>query len=197
MKLIREIGAFFKSHWLHGLLVVPAIVGVTVVHEGMHGLAVRAQGGTIRDFVWLPTSGEWGHIRYVFASSTVYSSVLIALAPYLLWLALILLAVLLAFFNPPRSFRMASTVFIWLFLVPLADIANTALPYLSGTRNDFQSALGAPAPAIQLALLAAGGFFAALGFFVQRRLYGARRLSLPAYASLGALAALTICLISC
>ncbi len=44
--LLIEIGAYLKAHWVHGVLCLPAILTVTVVHELAHALAVLAQGGT-------------------------------------------------------------------------------------------------------------------------------------------------------
>jgi len=157
------------------------MIFVTLVHEAAHAGAVLIQGGQVLEFAWLPTSEEWGHIYYEFSPSSHYSSSFIGLAPYLLWLALVGLACLLSLRRRAYSFGAASSIFFWLYVVPLGDIGNTAFPYLRGSYNDFtypfllyHSLI--PGVAVASVLLAV-----VLGFGVQRRLYGESALSLGAY----------------
>jgi hypothetical protein len=193
MNLISEITAYLKSHWVHWMLILPAILTVTVVHELAHGFAVLAQGGVVTEFRWTPSTHEWGHIRFMFPAQTPYSGVMISLAPYGLWMTLCFVSILLTASTSTLPFWLSSSIFVWLFLVPLADTANTVVPYLFGAENDLLSALGQPTRPVVLMVILTGGLMATLGFFLQRRLYHARRLSLPAYSVLGCLA-MTLCL---
>jgi hypothetical protein len=75
----------------------------------------------------------------------------------------------------------SSTIFIWMFVVPLGDIANAALPYLLGSENDFTDAFGYPT-SLEWALIVLFGIAsAAFGMIMQRRLYRERALSLTGY----------------
>ena len=189
----QDIVRFFKGHWLHLLLAIPAVVGFTVVHELAHCAAVWIQGGQVTEFVWLPSPGEWGHMRYEFQRGVVYSPQFISLAPYLCWLLLCLLTGALSLRPRPWPFWFASTLFVWCFIVPLADIANAALPYLVWTSdNDLLHAFGQPALSIAAVLGIGATVLVCLGFPIQRRLYRERAVGLGAYSLLAACGAVGI-----
>jgi len=183
----QDIVRFFRGHWAHLLLAIPAVVGFTVVHELAHCAAVWMQGGHVTEFVWLPSSGEWGHIQYKFPPGVIYSGWLVSLAPYFCWLLLCLLTAVLSLKPRPWPFWFASTLFVWCFIVPLADIANAALPYLVWrSDNDFFHAFGAPTLPIAMVLGIGAAVLVCLGFPIQRRLYRERAVGLAAYSVLAA-----------
>lgn len=126
--LWREAGTFISTHWMHFLLLLPALIGVTVVHEAAHAVAVLGQGGVVPEFRCWPLAGHWGQIRYSFPAGAQYAATAISLAPYALWLALCALTALVALRRQARPFWLASTLFFWCLLVPLADVANTLVP---------------------------------------------------------------------
>ena len=193
----RDIVSFFRSHWPHLIIVIPAVFVFTAIHEFAHCIGVWIQGGQVTDFAWLPSGAEWGHMQFVFPPGTEYNAAVISLGPYAMWICFILLAGILSLKRTAWPFWFASTVFIWLFAAPLADIANTAVPYLLGNaQNDMQNALG---PAQFSYAMVAGVFFiaaAAYGFVLNKRLYRYRCIGLPAYCALAAAAALAICIIT-
>ena len=196
--LRTELAAFCKSHWPHLVLLVPAAVLVTVIHEAAHAGAVIAQGGTVTEFIYLPTGNNWGQIQYTFPSGMQYSSVAISLAPYALWAGLAATAALLSARRRAYAFWAASAILVWMFLAPLADIANAVAGYLPGKDNDLFHALGPPTPGIWAIWAALAGGAAIAGFFVQTRLYRTRALSARAYvvlcALLAGIVACTVCL---
>jgi hypothetical protein len=183
--MLPETLRFLRRHWPHLLLFVPGVIVVTVIHESAHAIAVLLQGGTVSEFIWLPSDDKWGSVSYDLPHGSERAAYLISLAPNLLWLLFATLACALSFRRQPCGYWQASFIYVWLFVVPLADIANTAFPYLTGKTNDFRSAFGPPA-ALAGPLVAA---FCALtfsaGYFLQRRLYRADRLSAPSYLALG------------
>jgi hypothetical protein len=186
-----ELGGFFRSHWPHFLLAVPGALLCTILHEGAHALAVILQGGQVTKFVWLPSIERWGYIQYQFPDQYHYSTFVIAVAPYCLWLLLILLAGVLSLKTNPFMPWVSSTIFIWMFVVPLGDIANAAIPYLLGSLNDFRDAFGFPT-GLQWALIVLFGIASAVfGMVMQRRLYRERALSVIGY-TLMALAGLAL-----
>ena len=179
--MFSEIRSFVLRHWLHLLLAVPGLILVTWMHEAAHAGAVLLQGGQVIEFVWLPDSELWGHIRYDLPPDGYFAPLLVGLAPYLLWLFIALVAFLLSLRRKPCSFWAASSIFFWLYLVPLADIGNTTFPYLRGGSNDFAYIFPPPTPLIWGMFALAVLIAAALGYGVQRRLYGEYVLSLRAY----------------
>lgn len=181
--MLHETLSFIRRHWPHLLMVVPGVVVVTILHESAHAIAVLLQGGTLSQFVWLPSTGKWGYISYDFPEGVSYSSLSISLAPYCFWLLLVILAAVVSFRREVIYWK-ASLLYFWSFVVPLADIANTAFSYLAGKNNDFRSAFGQPSVFVGLII----GLVCALtvigGYYVQRRLYGEDRLSAPSYLAL-------------
>ncbi|WP_395738135.1 hypothetical protein [Prosthecobacter sp.] len=180
--MLAEIWNFMRRHWLHMLLAVPGAVVFTLVHEGAHAAAVLVQGGTVLEFVWLPPGdGKWGYVAYDPPAQGSFSSLFVSLAPYLLWFFLAAVVALLSRRRRPFPFWVASSLYFWLFAAPLADVANTAFPYLVGRENDFSHAFGTPSWT-DLFLTAALTLLALVaGHLVQRRLYRAQGLGLPAY----------------
>ncbi|HEY1051751.1 MAG TPA: hypothetical protein VGE39_18395 [Prosthecobacter sp.] len=179
--MIREVLCFLRRHWPHLLLAVPGALLVTVLHEAAHAAVAMLQGGTLLEFVWLPGGGHWGYVSYDFPAGVPYSSFVISIAPYVLWLGFAALAMLLSLRRRKYAYWQASILYLWLFVVPLADIANAAFPYLRGQHNDFHSAFGPPSvydePLVGLACVMA----ITIGYWLQRRLYREEGLGLAAY----------------
>ncbi len=149
--------------------------------------------GRVIDFVWWPSGTEWGHMQYVFPSGTPYSPTAISLSPYAFWIFFCLLAWLLSFKRSAWPFWAASTLYIWLFVVPLADIANTALPYiLWDANNDFQRAFGPVRPMFTFLAIALAVSAVSAGFSMNRRLYRERAVGGRAYGILAVAAALLV-----
>jgi hypothetical protein len=183
MPVIVEILRFCKRQWYVLPAVIPALVLFTLFHEAAHAAAVLLQGGRVVEFIWLPTGGLWGHIRFHFADDN-YSPATIAAAPYVMWLAASIFAAVLSLSRYKFSFVLASFVFVWLYVAPAADIANTAFPYVMGSRNDFFGLFGGPSPSVTLILAACCLAYVIAGFFIQRRLYRQDALSGAAYLAL-------------
>ena len=192
-RLLSDIGRFFRWHWPHVLLAIPGAFVFTAAHELSHCAAVWLQGGVVTEFRWLPAGGDWGYMRYLFRAEQPYSTEVISLAPYACGLLLYVVAATLAMRTKPWPFWFASSLFIWFFVAPVADIANAASPYLLwNADNDFRDALGPVNLSILLILTALGVLLTAFGFMLQRRLYRERAISLPAYCVLAIVGALAI-----
>jgi len=181
MRTVAELWRFAKGHWHVPLLLPPMLIVFTILHEAAHALAVLLQGGRVTEFVWLPSRGEWGHIRYTFPNGVSWDHRLIALAPYLLALAAIALALLLCLRRRPWPHTIASMIFAWLYLAPLAELANVAGPWLLGKPNDLAAVIPHPRAAHTAILVTAAFVAVALGWPLQRRLYRDHALSTPAY----------------
>jgi len=182
--LPREVAGFLRRHWWHLLLLIPGALLVTIIHEAAHAAAVIAQGGTVTEFVWWPSHREWGHIQFTFPAGTHYSDFLISLAPGLLSVTLAVTTAAITFWRQPKSYAGASWVFVWLYCVPVLDVAYAAFPYLAGKQNDFAMAFGKPAAGSTVWIVLVALVFLALGYFVQRQLYREARLSPLAYLAL-------------
>lgn len=195
---LRQAWGFVRSHWGHLVVALPAVLAFTAVHELAHCLAVWVQGGRVTEFVWLPSGSEWGHMRFQFDPGVNHSSAAIAMAPYALWLGCGLVAGGLALRKTPWPFRTASIVYVWLFVAPTADIANTAVPYLMrGALNDFRDAMGPPRSTLWFAGILVALLATTYGFWLNRRLYRNGALDLPAYLALLAVGGGLIGLVSC
>lgn len=181
MRRASELLRFARSHWHVAGLLPFMLIAFTVLHEAAHGLAVWLQGGRVTEFVWLPTGGQWGHVRYVFETDKAYSRSLIALAPYVLALAMTGTAILLSLRRKPWPHAVAGMIFAWLYVAPLAEIANAVVPWLRGRPNDLSAVISGPGR-IHLVMTLVGIAVALLvGWVLQRRLYRARALSAAAY----------------
>lgn len=196
-QILNQVAWFFWGHRWHLLVAIPAVVGFTVFHELAHSVAVWVQGGAVTAFVWLPAGSEWGHMCYSFPPDADYSEVAVSLSPYAFWVCFCLLAGVLSLRRTPWRFRYASTIFVWLFIVPLADIANAAIPYLFwNADNDLREAFG-PVLSSTVIMAAVFGIIAVMGgFLINRRLYRERSLGFPAYGVLVVLAALLILVVN-
>ena len=184
----RELIDFARSHWLHGVLMVPAALLYTALHEALHALAVVAQGGRVVEFAWLPSAGEWGHVTCSFPPGSSPSDWTIALAPLLLPAALLSLGIAVALLGPPARAGLRRATLFWLFLLPAGDLVYTLLPYLLGSHNDLFAAFGPPMPSCWAASAAFGVALTALVHGAQRRLLGERAMSLATVLVLGCLA---------
>ena len=113
-----------------------------------------------------------------------------------MWTCVSLLAVILSVCWRKVAFWLGAFIFVWLYAVPIADIANGAMPYLAGENTDFYNAFGPPTVAFGAAVGALGGIAALVGYWVQRRLYGDYALSGAAYVILGGVVAVMAVLMS-
>ncbi len=179
--MLQEIWTFIRRHWPHLLLVAPGVLLVTIIHEGAHAAAVLLQGGTVLEFVWLPVADKWGYVSFDPPAMGPFSAFFVAIAPYLLWLSLAAVAAVLSLRRRQFAFSAASSLYFWMFVAPLADIANTAFPYLAGKHNDFMHAFGSASLSAWVLIVLLGALALVMGHLVQRRLYRAQGLGLPAY----------------
>ncbi len=183
--LWQDLVGFFKGHWPHLVLAIPMVVGFSVFHELAHCLAVWMQGGTVLEFTWLPDGDDWGRVEYIFSTGVDFNQAAVSLAPYGLWLLLVLVTWLLSLKRKAWSFWMASILFVWLYIAPVADIANAAISYvLWGTSNDLRDAFGPPDLPLKGGLAVLGVLLACLGFSIQKRLYRNRAMGMTAYCVL-------------
>lgn len=180
---------FLQRHWLHWLLLpVLAVTLYTGLHEAAHAFAVWIQGGHIETFRWLPNNESLGMVAYYFPRQTHYSERFIALAPYLMWLGLAGTVFLISFWLRSPHFYLYSSLFLWLYLAPLADIALAASGYaFFGMANDLYHAWGAPGLLGQLTVVALGLTVVFLSYGVHQRLYGETALPLSAFLSLASM----------
>ncbi len=194
--VILESWSFIRRHWLHLFLFAPGAILVTILHESAHALAVGLQGGTVSRFVWLPTGGKWGFVKYSFPEVDRVSSLVVSLAPYCVWLLFAILALVLGRARSTGGYWKASLIYMWLFVVPLADIANTAFPYLAGRQNDFSSAFGPPTIFGTMLILFLASMSLVVGYDLQSRLYGQNGLKGPSYAALSGLSLISILILT-
>lgn len=194
---LADIPRFLKSHWPHIVLAIPGAIAITAFHETAHCLAVWLQGGSVTSFVCFPSDGKWGEMGYEFAAGVPYSGALIAIAPYVASLALCLVALVLAARGRRWSFSVASAIFVWLFIVPVADIANASIPYLiRNADNDLRHAFGEVNPVAWVFAATLAMALAAVGYWIQSRLYRERAIRLPAYGILTFAGFFTILLVT-
>ena len=196
--VLQDIVSFFKGHWPHVILAIPAAVAFTAAHEFAHCFAVWMQGGSVTDVVWLPSGSEWGHMQYSFPSGVEYSAAAVSLSPYAFWVCSCLLAGILSLRRSVWPFWCSSTIFVWLFILPLADIANTAAPYfLCDTDNDFRHAFGPSQTTFAVVAMVFAVGVAICGFLLNKRLYRDRSVGFPAYCALATAAVLIVLAVSC
>jgi len=205
--IFREYLKFLRNHWIHLVLLIPAAIAYTFVHESLHALAVIVQGGKMVEFVWVPSPKEWGHVRYEFPEGHAYSELVILLVPYLLPLVLLLIGIILILrltFIPEFFGRTGSQVpqwkeraiYFWLFLIPVFDLAHAAVPYQLGASNDFYYAFGRPTLFSSYVISFSGAFLAFSGYVLQKRVYQKEQLSVQAYMVLAVLVVLIVMLLS-
>jgi len=197
--IFRECLKFLWNHWIHLVLLIPAAIAYTFVHESLHALAVIVQGGKMLEFVWVPSPEEWGHVRYEFPEGQAYSELVILLAPYLLPLSLLFIGIILIWrvtASRQAARWIGRSIYFWLILVPLFDLAHAAIPYQLGARNDFCYAFGMPTLFSSYVISFTGAFLAFGGYILQKRIYQSEQLSLQAYMVLAVLVVLLVVLMS-
>jgi hypothetical protein len=169
----------FWALFIPHLIVAPIalLTAVTFLHELAHAAAILALGGTVTQFSFLPSQGHLGHVQWQAPPGTTSSAhLLVSLAPYLMWSACAVGTIVVAWFSRGLHWLLASTIFVWGYVVPLADIAWN----LFSGRGDL-SVPGWEGVLVQ-ALGAAGlGLAYALGYFVQRRLFADRSVGVVGY----------------
>jgi len=192
---LQEITTFLRKHWIHLLISIPMLVGWTILHELAHCVAALILGGSITEFVWLPSGARWGHMEYIGPGFTKGMHQLVSLAPYLAWTGFTLFAFILTLRTKPYSFTCASTIYFWLFIFPTADTANAAIPYLLWeSQNDFSNAFGKSSLLIATVLSMYGTFMGFIGYWINRQLYGDIALGWRSYALLSTCTIMTISL---
>lgn len=195
--ILRELWAFIKPHWPHLIVAVPMVVGVTLLHESAHALAVVAQGGEVIEFRVLPTEENWGQVRYRFDPGQPFSQFAVSVAPYAMWVGFMLGAAVLSAASRGRwPMGQASTVMVWGYLIPWGDTVIHWVAWLFGRPNDFAQAFGAPGASDEAAFALAVVVVSVGGYFVQRGLYGARALRPAAYGALAVVTNLALCAIA-
>lgn len=180
----EEVVAFTRAHLAHLVILPVMAILVTTVHEAAHALAACAQGAEVTDFVVLPSNGLWGSMHYEPPRDSAFSLRAVAIAPYALWLGLACATGLTAVLAKRIPFWLASSLYVWGFVVPLGDIANAAFPYLLGARNDLLDACGPPTLASWVATCAGATSAVLVGYALSKRLYRDRAISPRAYAAL-------------
>lgn len=193
---LRRVSSYLWAHRIHIVLCVPMLFGVTVLHEAAHALAVILQGRTVTDFSVWPGNGNWGYIEWQSFPQTAPYPELVSLAPYLLWLALVTAAVAVSLVPASKPFWMASTVFVWLYAVPVLDIANAVVGYTLGPAGDLSAVFPSSTTVRVLAALVAVVAFVGTGFAVQQRLYGPQALRPMEYGFMSACSVLGIMLLT-
>ncbi len=182
--IFSEILRFLRRHLVHLLLFVPGISILVTVHESTHAVVALARGGTIQEIHLLPTRHNWGgNVSYKLpgAPKTSWD---VSLAPYMVCLALAVLTTGIAVRRAPKSYFVASSWFVWGFIMPLEDLLNTALMWSQGAHNDFYEALGPSSP---VGIFGTGTLIilcAAWGGRVQTGLYSDEKLSGRAWFAL-------------
>lgn len=180
-----DLVRFLRWHWLH--LVIAPLLGLTMItllHELAHAAGVILQGGSLLELRFLPTATAFGFVRYTFPPNAAFSAEAISLAPYLMWVCLAHLALLVALLWSSIPFWAASTAFLWLFAVPMGDCAMASVGYLLGSRNDLYHALGPTSVDMALMIALTGAVAFLLGFGLQRLLYRERALRWGGYSML-------------
>ncbi len=191
---LRELWAFLKPHWPHLIAAVPMVVGVTLLHESAHALAVVVQGGEVIEFRVLPSATHWGRVRYTFDAGQPFSRFAVSVAPYVMWLGCMLATAALSAMARGRwPMWLGATAMVWGYVVPWGDIFNHWASWLMGDVNDFTRAFGEPGPVGGLLFAVVVGAVVAAGYPVQRGLYGPRALRPVAYALAAVLITLLLC----
>jgi len=174
----RDLSYALIAFWPQ-LALAPALffVGVTFLHESAHALVAIALGGRVTEFAFLPGPHNLGHVRWEPpANASAWLGDLVSIAPYVMWSLLAAATAALAWLRGPLNRWLAAAVFFWCYFVPLGDIAWN----LYGGQGDLAvggldglilQAIGTPA------LLASF----AVGYLVQRRLFGRRAVRVRGY----------------
>ena len=167
--------AYFAPHVLLAPLFL--FVGVTFLHEMAHAGMALALGGRVEELAFLPSAAGLGHVRWhPPPGAGVVEHTLVTLAPYLMWSGVAGTVVSFAALPNRLHWVAASTLFLWGYVVPLGDIAANLFAgagdlHLPGAEGLAVQALGAG-----LLLVSA-----ALGYWLQRRLFGEHAVSVGGY----------------
>lgn len=109
------------AHRWHILLFpILALTAVTFLHELAHAVMVWLQGGEVHELSFLPTAHELGHTSYRLGPGG--DEALVAFGPTLLWLGVSAVSALWALLAPPTWRPLGRALFVWGYLVPLADV---------------------------------------------------------------------------
>jgi len=161
------------------LALAPALffVGVTFLHEAAHAAVALALGGRVTEFAFLPGPHNLGHVRWEPPPhAPAWMGPLVSVAPYLMWSLLAAATAALAWRRVRVNRWVAAAIFFWCYFVPVGDIAWN----LYGGRGDL--AVGGTDGVIVQAIGTAALIAAfALGYGVQRRLFGALAVGPRAY----------------
>jgi hypothetical protein len=172
--------------WPH-LIALPVMFFVfTALHESAHALAVIVQGGEIIEFSIIPTADVYGYIQYRFPEHSTASSWFVSVSPYLMWLGVMVATSALAFVRL-WNWWFGSTMFLWGYLCPWLDIYLHWCRFQAGVRgplSDFSHAFGEPAAWGWVLLAVMATSVAVWGYYLHRRLYHDRYLSVPGYVAL-------------
>ena len=172
MDVIRDGLAWLSLHRWHLLATPVMLIVFTVIHESAHAAAAWAQGAVVTSFTIVPTSARWGQITYVVPEGRTVDAFTVSIAPYLLWLACMGIAIAGCIRRGSPPFWLGSTLFIWFYIGAFLDIANAWIGWLNGYENDFQHALGWPSLLDRPAFVLVWLMVMAIGYTLQRKLYG-------------------------
>jgi|GEM_PF-1999649 len=147
---------------------------VTFLHELAHAGCALALGAKVTEFVFLPTKGgPLGHMSWDPPRNAIpFFADWVAIAPYIMWGVCIAAVVVIAAL-PQRLHRwFAAFLFLWLFTVPLGDIAWNLL----STNGDLAYGF-----VWQVLMLVGCVGVWGLGHIVQRRLFHERAVGVFGY----------------
>lgn len=158
-------------------------LGVTFLHEVAHAAAALALGGRVTELAFLPGAENLGHMRWdPPAGAPGWFGEVVSVAPYLMWSGFAAATIVVAALPNRLHWLLASTLFFWWYVVPLGDIGWNLLSgggdlALGGLDGLFLQLVGS------IALVVAY----AIGYFVQRRLFGERAVDVAGYVASSAL----------
>lgn len=194
--MLQEIKTFLFRNWWHLILFIPGAYAITFLHELAHAIPVWLQGGEVVEFVWYGGNTEyWGHISYTFPENIEYNSFIISIAPYTLAFMIFVITFLVSLNVKSINYIFASCVFIWLIVVPLAEIAYALFPYnLYGKKNDLMYAFGEPTFTVSIftfGLTVIGVLFA---YIAHKKLFHPKVLSFKSFIFLSSIPILILSL---
>lgn len=185
----RDAGRWLlRCRWL-GLALPILPFAATLIHESGHAFACIVLGGRVTSFDMLPSAEFWGST----GCSGERCPDCVSLAPYTIDALAEWTTAIVALTVDWSRRRGAAWLFLIGFLVPVTDTANALSGWTGGRRpTDFSMALGPLTAPLAALVLAWGVAVAALGWLVQRRLFGRDALSPGGYALLALAAVMTL-----
>jgi len=139
---LRRMGGFLWAHLAYTLLAPALMMAGTVIHEAAHAAAGLALGGRVLEIdVWpefAPNGFRFGHVLY--DRHFGHLQWLVTMAPAFAWTAIALTSLLWV----RRIARpwLAKVCFLFLFLLPLADISmQLAGLYCNSPSSDYYRVL--------------------------------------------------------